>query len=66
MIDRYTIKFRPAVSQKELEKVMATGESKFNPEDLKKMKARIDVIGDFEDLKKITAILKDMVKREPQ
>ena len=93
MIERYTIKFGPAVSQKELEEALhgptfndfvecdecrkkpgspqlcddclrrrgefekTIGKSQPIP-DLKKMKARIEVIGDFEDLKAITELLK--------
>jgi hypothetical protein len=63
MIERYTIKFSPAVSQKELEKALAeSGETPAQIPDLKKMKARIEVIGDFEDLKKISAILKELAR----
>jgi hypothetical protein len=51
MIEKYTIKFCPAVSQKELEKLLHTGEANLNPADLHKMKARIEVIGSFEDLR---------------
>ena len=51
MIERYSIKFAPAVNQKELVKIMNTGEGKFHPVDLKKMKARIEFIGDFEDVR---------------
>jgi hypothetical protein len=62
MIDRYTIKFGPAVSQKELEKALHEPGLE-NDEAIKrvhKMKARIEVIGDFEDLKTITAMLKKL------
>lgn len=58
---RYTIKFGPAMSQKELEKALHDptihGEVEISKQ-MQKMKARIDVIGDFEDLKKISAVLK--------
>jgi hypothetical protein len=60
MIERYTIKFGPAVSQKELEK--ALHEPGLENDDalsrVHKMKARIEVIADFEDLKKIRLFLK--------
>jgi len=57
MIDRYTIKFGPAVSQKELEKALHENiDSEQLP--IHKMKARIEIICDFEDLKK----LKEMVE----
>jgi hypothetical protein len=56
----YTIKFAPAVSQKELEKALnESGETPTaNIPDLRKMKARIEVVGDFEDLKKVAEMLK--------
>jgi hypothetical protein len=60
MIEHYTIKFGPAVSQKELEKALhESGEALVQP-NLHKMKARIEVIGDFEDLKKLTSFLKGL------
>jgi hypothetical protein len=63
MIERYTIKLGPAVSQKELEKLLLAGEAKVNPDDLKRMKARIELIGDFEDLEKVTEFLKTLARR---
>ena len=36
-----TIKFAPAVSQKELEKLLHAGEGHFNPDELKKLKAAL-------------------------
>src|ERR1035437_2807592 len=60
MIERYTIKFGPAVSQRELEKALhESGDTSAQVPDLKKMKARIEFIGDFEDVKTIA----EMVKR---
>jgi hypothetical protein len=60
MIERYTIKFGPAVSQKELEKALhEPGETPVQSQ-LNKMKARIEIIADFEELKKIAAFLKEM------
>ena len=63
MIERYTIKFGPAVSQKELEKALhetgIEGEVSVSKQ-LHKMRARIEVIGDFEDLKKIAALIKQL------
>jgi hypothetical protein len=60
MIERYTIKFGPAVSQKELEK--ALNESGETPDHttLHKIKARIEIICDFEDLKKIKEVLRQL------
>lgn len=60
MIERDTIKFDPAVSQKELEKILTGIEPKINEALLHKMKARIEIVGDFEDLKKIAEMLKEM------
>jgi hypothetical protein len=76
MIDRYTIKFGPAVSQKELEKALHAplvkegGDTVLEPGDrvvfeavasnLHKMKARIKIIPDFADLKKISETLREM------
>jgi hypothetical protein len=64
MIERYTIKFGPAVSQKELEKIINTGEGKFHPDDLKKMRARIEFIGDVEDVKKVSEMLKELSRKD--
>ena len=61
MIERYTIKFGPAVSQKELEKAL------HEDGDLSKvhhLKARIDIIGEAEDLKKLVELLKQLKKHE--
>jgi hypothetical protein len=60
MIERYTIKVCPAVSQKELEKALhESGDTPVHSQ-LHKMKARIEIICDFEDLKKLTEILKSL------
>lgn len=58
MIDRYTIKFGPAVSQKELEK--AIHEGALENADLHKLKARIELVADFDDIKKLSALLKQL------
>jgi hypothetical protein len=60
MIELYTIKFAPAVSQKELEKALHEDGETPNHTTLTKMKARIELIGDFEDVKKLSQILKDL------
>jgi hypothetical protein len=57
MIERYTIKFGPAVSQKELEKALHEATDPEVLKKLHKMKARIEVVGDFDDLKKISDLL---------
>jgi hypothetical protein len=60
MIERYTIKFGPAVSQKELEKIINTGEGHFATDDLKKMKARVEFIGDIDDVRKVKETLMEL------
>ena len=62
MIEHYTIKFGPAVGQKELEKLLHTGEAVIDPKELHKMKARIEVVGDFEDLKRLKEMLANLSK----
>jgi hypothetical protein len=63
MIERYTIKFAPAVSQKELEKALndptVHGEVEVSKR-MHKLKARIELIGEIEDVKKITDVLKSL------
>ena len=62
MIERYTIKFAPAVSQKDLEKALhESGDTPVHTQ-LNKMKARIEIIADFQDLKKIDTFLKELAK----
>jgi hypothetical protein len=63
MIEHYTIKFGPAVSQKELEKALYEATT---PEDLKKlhkMKARIEFIGDLEDIHKLQQTIKELASK---
>jgi hypothetical protein len=60
MIERYTIKFGPAVSQKELEKALHEATDPAVLTKLHKMKARIEVVGDFEDLKKIAEFFRSL------
>ena len=64
MIEHYTIKFAPAVSHKELEKALhESGETPDHTE-LTKMKARIEIIADFEDIKKLSEVLKQLKRHE--
>jgi hypothetical protein len=58
MIERYTIKFGPALSQKELEKALHEAGETPEHTKLKKMKVRIEIVADFEDLKKVAEMLK--------
>jgi hypothetical protein len=64
MIERYTIKFGPALSQKELEKSLHQDGETPNQTNLIKMKARLELIGDFEDVKKISDVLKKLGTNE--
>ena len=65
MIDRYTIKFAPAVSQKELEKLLLmTSEPERQHADLHKLRARIEFIGDFSDIKKVKETLIQLSKHD--
>lgn len=61
MIDHYTIKFGPAVSQKELEKALNEGN---DAPHIHKLKARVEFIGDFTDIKKVKEILLQLSKHE--
>jgi hypothetical protein len=62
MIEHYTIKFGPAVSQKELEKSL---NEELTPEQVARlhlMKGRIDFICDYSDIKTLVAMLKSLGK----
>ena len=58
MIERYTIKFGPAVSQKELEKALHEGIDSPQIQGLHKLKARMEIICDYKDLHTIDAFIK--------
>jgi hypothetical protein len=64
MIDRYTIKLGPAVSQKELEKALSEAKSPEELQKFHKMKTRIEFIGDIEDVKKIGDALKSLCVKQ--
>ena len=61
MIERYTIKFAPAVSQKELEK--ALNESGETHPHINKLKARVEFVGEFDDIRKVKETLKELSKQ---
>ena len=61
MIHHYTIKFGPAVSQKELEKALQEGADLSNAHQLK---AKIELIGEAEDIKKLSQFLKELSRRQ--
>lgn len=65
MIKRYTIKFAPAVNQNELEKALyESGETPIqNIPDLKRMKARIEVVGHFEDQRVLVQFLSELSRK---
>jgi hypothetical protein len=64
MIERYTIKFGPAVSQKELEKALNEANTPLDEyaKKLHQMHARIEIVGDFEDVKKIRDVIENLKK----
>lgn len=57
MIDHYTIKFGPAVSQKELEKALHEDGDLSHAH---KFKARIELVGEAEDIKKLKELLQHL------
>jgi hypothetical protein len=59
LVEEPTEKFGPAVSQKELEKIINSGEAQFHPDDLKKMTVRIEIVAEFEDVKKLSDFLRE-------
>jgi hypothetical protein len=59
MIERYTLKFAPAVSQEELRKKLEAI-TDYDPAELDrlhKMKAKIEIVCDFADLREIRSFL---------
>jgi hypothetical protein len=58
MIERYTIKFGPAVSQKELEKALHEGKESTELSSLHRLKARIELVCDYKDLHTIDEFIK--------
>lgn len=52
VIERYTIKFGQAVSQKELEKALNEAKHPEDPKKFHQIKARIELVGEIEDAKK--------------
>jgi hypothetical protein len=64
MIERYSIKFSPAISQDELRKKLETM-AEYDPTELDrlhKMKAKIEVVCDFADLRELRALLESRSK----
>jgi hypothetical protein len=64
MIDLYTFKLAPAANHKDIMKKLASG-AELAPDDLAKLskvKGKIEVIGDYEDMEKVRKLLKDLCK----
>jgi len=62
MIERYTIKLAPALSQKEVMKKLEEGKQ-LTPDDLAKLskvKAKLEIIGDYADIEKVRDLLKEL------
>lgn len=65
MIERYTLKFTPAVSHKDLMKRFQEGNfDEAQPAKLHQMKARIELLCDPADLKKIDEMLKELAQKQ--
>lgn len=62
MIERYTLKFGPAYSQKEPEKALNDGIDPPSIPNPHKMKARIEFIGDLDDVKRMKDFQKQYAK----
>jgi hypothetical protein len=65
VIERYTLKFSPAVSQEELRKKLEAI-TDYDPAELDrlhKMKAKIEIVCDFADLRELRSFLEDPMKR---
>jgi hypothetical protein len=63
MIERYTIKFGPAVGQKTLEKMLhESGETPDQPQ-FNQLRARIELVADFVDLRKISELFKELSRK---
>jgi Mn-dependent DtxR family transcriptional regulator len=63
MINQYTIKFGPAVSQNELEKALSEG---IDAPHIHKLKARIELVLDYKDLRTIDEFIKHTRKMDSE
>jgi hypothetical protein len=65
MIDRYTIKASPAVSHKEILRKLSEGKTlpANELENLSKVKAKIEVVGDYADIEKIRDLISTISKQ---
>jgi hypothetical protein len=58
VIERYTIKFSAAVSQKELEKALNEGKDSPQIPNLHKLRVRIDLVCDYKEMRIIDEFVK--------
>jgi hypothetical protein len=66
MIDRYTIKLAPAANHKEIMKKMSEGKELAADDlaKLSKVKAKIEIVGDYEDMEKVRNVLKGLAAKD--
>ncbi len=65
MIDRYTIKMAPAVSHKDIMKNFDAGAG-LTPDQtnqLTKVKAKVEIVGDYGDMEKVRDLLNHLSKK---
>jgi hypothetical protein len=62
MIDHYTIKPAPAVRHKDIIKKLSEGKLVPDLAKLSKVKAKLELIGDYEDMEKLRNLLKELAK----
>jgi hypothetical protein len=62
MIERYTIKFGPAVSQKELEKALNDGKDSPQIPNLHMLRVRIELVCDYREMRIIDEFVKHIRK----
>ena len=63
MIERYTLKFTPAVSSREPQRIVAEPTSDEELRRVQFMRGRIEFVGEIEDIKKLTELLKELSRR---
>ena len=63
MIERYTLKFTPPVCSKDLQRIVAEPTSEEELRRVHFMKGRIEFVGEIEDIKKLTELLKELSRR---
>jgi hypothetical protein len=65
MIDHYTIKLSPAANHKDIMKKLSEGKT-LAPDDLAKLskvKAKLEIIGDYADMEKVRDVVKELSKK---